>query len=42
MRDSSKGAIVEEMSNIEQKRDGNRRNEKRKLKSGDTQKERKA
>lgn len=40
MRDGSKGAMVEEVSSIEQKRDGNRRNKKRNLKSGDTQKER--
>lgn len=30
MRDGSKGAMAEEMSSIEEKRDGNRRNEKRK------------
>lgn len=32
MRDGSKGAMVEEVSSIKQKTDGNRRNEKRKEK----------
>lgn len=32
LRDGSKGAMVEEMSSVEQKRDGNRHNKKRKEK----------